>query len=167
MEGKWVKGRLCRWQEGSALRGAGGWERRGKVFRWLRRKRWGGKFSRLYVSETQGHQVCGVRSEGGKEEVNGKVNGVQEEVRGKVSRGEKEVRGKVSRLYVSEAQGHLVCGTRSEGGMEEVRCKVNGVQEKMRGKVIRWWEGGERQGQQTVHKWGARSSGLRGKVRRW
>jgi hypothetical protein len=45
-----------------------------------------GKVSILYISEAQGHQVCGVRSEGGTEEVNGKVNGVQEEVRGKVSR---------------------------------------------------------------------------------
>ncbi len=43
-----------------------------------------GKVSILYISEAKGHQVCGVRSEGGKEEV--KVNGVQEEVRGKVSR---------------------------------------------------------------------------------
>ncbi len=51
---------------------------------------------------------------------------------------EKEVRGKVSRLYVTEAQGHQVCGTRSEGGKDEVRCNVNGAQEKMRGKVIRW-----------------------------
>ncbi len=49
-----------------------------------------GKVSILYISEAQGHQVCGARSEGGKEEVNGKVNKVQE-----------EVRGKVSRLYVS------------------------------------------------------------------
>ncbi len=46
---------------------------------------------------------------------------------GKVSRGEKEVRGKVSRMYVSEAQGHHICGTRSEGGMEEVNGKVNRV----------------------------------------
>ncbi len=45
-----------------------------------------GKVSRLYIIEAQGHQVCGVRSEGGKEEVNDKVNRVQEEVRGKVSR---------------------------------------------------------------------------------
>jgi len=44
----------------------------------------------LYVSEAQGHQVCGTRSSGGKDEVNGKINKVQE-----------EVRGKVSRLYVS------------------------------------------------------------------
>ncbi len=45
-----------------------------------------GKVNMLYISEAQGHQVCGVRSEGAKEEVNGKVNGVQEEVRGKFSR---------------------------------------------------------------------------------
>jgi hypothetical protein len=48
------------------------------------------------------------------------------------------VRGKVSRLYVTEAQGHQVCGTRSEGGKEEVNGKVNGVQEEVRGKVSRW-----------------------------
>ncbi len=47
------------------------------------------------------------------------------------------MRVKVSRLYITEAQGHQVCGVRSEGGKEEVRCKVNGVQEEVRGKVNR------------------------------
>jgi hypothetical protein len=37
-----------------------------------------GKVSRLYISEAQGHQACGARSEGGKDEVSGKVNKVQE-----------------------------------------------------------------------------------------
>ncbi len=59
-------------------------------------------------------------------------------MRGKVNRFQGEgVRGKVSRLYIIEAQGHQVCGTRSEGGKEEVRCKVNRVQKVVRGKVSR------------------------------
>ncbi len=68
--------------------------------------------------ERQGQQVVrklGARStlEGGKEEVRCKVNSVQEEVRGKVNRFQGEgMRGKVSRLYISEAQGHQVCGAR-------------------------------------------------------
>ncbi len=65
-----------------------------------------------------------------------RVNRVQEEVRGKVNRFQGE--GKVRRLYISEAQGHQVCGVRSEGGKEEVNGKVDGVQEEVRGKVSRW-----------------------------
>jgi hypothetical protein len=78
------------------------------------------------------------RLEGGKEEVRCKVNRVQEEVRGKDNRFQGEgVRGKVSRLYISEAQGHQVCGARSEGGKDEVNGKVNRVQEEVTGKVSR------------------------------
>ncbi len=51
------------------------------------------------------------------------------------------MRGKVSRLYISEAQGHQVCGVRSEGGKEEARGKVNRFQGE-----------GERQGQQVVRR---------------
>ncbi len=86
-----------------------------------------------------------------KEEVRCKVNRVQEEVRGKVNRFQGEgVRGKVSRHYISEAQGHQVCGARLQGGKKEVRCKVNRVQEEVRGKVNRF-----------------QGEGVRGKVSRW